>query len=83
MKRLHDQYRHRNMGENGISRLLTILINNLDVWQQKLLTQLHNENSGKAGKIKLSENEWTSFYQAIDDWLEIVAKAQGLVGMPG
>lgn len=77
---MHDHYRNRIGGDNGISKYLSTLNNGLDVWFQKVSTQILNEN-GKS-KTKITEAEWLNFYQAIDELVDCTSKIEQCVGYP-
>lgn len=80
MKLLHDHYRNRTSGDNGVSRSLNTLNNILDNWQQKLNSQMMSETS--KGKFRLSEIEWIGFFQSLDDCLDLTYKCQNSIGEP-
>ncbi|KAL8178030.1 UNVERIFIED_CONTAM: hypothetical protein K2H54_026115 [Gekko kuhli] len=58
---LCQQYAVRIGGENGVTRLLTSLINSMEDWSFRLLA-----NKQKAGML---ENDWVKFFQTVSDWL--------------
>lgn len=80
MKQLHEQYRVRTCGDNGMSKSLTNFVNGLDVWIQKLSTHMLNEFAKT--KIKVGEAEWQALYQSFDDWFEFLNKAFNVLGNP-
>lgn len=80
MKKLHEQYRIRNNGDNGVLRSMSNLNNVFDLWYQKLLAHMQSEQKG-LNKSKLGESEWSSFYQAIDEWILCLEKTLKLIGM--
>ncbi|CAF1132729.1 unnamed protein product, partial [Brachionus calyciflorus] len=80
IKLLHDHYRNRTSGDNGVSKSLNTLSNILDLWQQKMSSQIISENS--KGKVRISESEWTSFFQALDDCMDLTYKTENAIGQP-
>ena len=78
---MHDQYRNRTSGDNGVSKNLVALINGLDVWLQKMNTQLDLDNI-RTSRIKLNEVEWQSFHQNFEEWQEYLLKSINLIGSP-
>ncbi len=81
IKQLHEQYRNRASGDNGLSRNYSILNSGIDLWIQKLSSQLLNEKSGKF-KTKLDEAEWSAFLNAIDEWQDCLQLALKAIGWP-
>lgn len=80
IKQLHEQYRNRASGDNGLSKYYSILNGGLDLWIQKFTSQILSEKSGKRGKQ--SDTDWLSFTQAIDDWQEALQLALKSLGFP-
>ncbi|CAF0722793.1 unnamed protein product, partial [Brachionus calyciflorus] len=80
IKLLHDHYRNRTSGDNGVSKSLNTLSNILDLWQQKMSSQIISENS--KGKVRISESEWTSFFQALDECMDLTYKTENAIGQP-
>lgn len=53
----------------------------LDLWIQRFNSQVLSEKSGKS-KVKLSEEDWQTFTQSIDDWQETLHQALKSLGWP-
>lgn len=81
IKQLHEQYRNRTCGDNGLSKGYSIINTGIDLWIQKLSCQIMSEKSGKA-KSKFGEGEWSSFFNAIDDWQDTIQFALKSIGWP-
>ncbi|XP_054836310.1 axonemal dynein light chain domain-containing protein 1 [Eublepharis macularius] len=58
---LCQQYSIRIGGENGITRILTSLINGLEDWTFRMLAS--KQKSG------MHESDWVKFFQTVSDWL--------------
>jgi hypothetical protein len=76
--KLHEQYRIRSHGDNGVARLVLNLNNGLDVWSVKFHTFVTQKDSKTQQKI--FDSEWLAFYQSLDEWMEIIKKGTPLVG---
>jgi hypothetical protein len=81
VKLLHQQYKTRAIGDNGLSRHLINLNNGLDLWRRNLYTQiLIYEDETKANKPKMTDYEWIAFYQLVDEWKILLEKSAKSVG---
>jgi hypothetical protein len=81
VKLLHQQYKTRAIGDNGLSRHLINLNNGLDLWRRNLYTQiLIYEDETKANKPKMTDYEWIGFYQLVDEWKGLLAKSVKSIG---
>lgn len=78
MKQLHDQYRVRSTGDNGLLRNILALNNGFDHWQAKLAANTQDK-LGK-NKAKITESEWILFYQSFDEWIEIIGRTINFIG---
>lgn len=80
MKLLHEQYRNRSTGDNGLLKCLIGLNNGLDLWNQKF--NFHIEGKNGKNKVKITDGEWPMLYQVVDEWCEYINKAKSVVGLP-
>ena len=78
---MHEQYRNRTSGDNGLSKNYNIINGGLDLWIQKLTSQLLSESSGK-NKVKLNDSDWQAFLHSFDDWQEAIQQALKSIGWP-
>ena len=84
-KKICEQYRNRATGDNGLANNLIMLNNSLEIWQQKLeLATQSSEviNKQKLDKLKITNADWTVFYQSIDEWIDHARKAMLSTGNP-
>jgi hypothetical protein len=79
IKNLHEQYRVRIYGENGVNRNLTNLNGSIDVWNHKLIQQL-SPNAIKSSST-ISEADWVMLLSSCDEWIEYVNRADSCVGL--
>ena len=84
IKQLHQQYRNRISGSDGLSRLLIDLNNNLDMWRRKLYQYKDKDESELKRAVAVStagsgsrsgENEWQSLLEQTEVWLERCVEA--------
>ena len=80
MKHLHEQYRNRSTGDNGLLKCMINLNNGLDMWHQKL--NFHIEGKNGKNKVKIAEGEWPILYALVDEWMDFINKAKKSVGVP-
>jgi hypothetical protein len=79
MKLLHEQYRTRSTGDNGLLKCLIGLNNGLDLWNQKF--HFHIEGKNGKNKVKITDGEWSILYQIVDEWCDFINKAKNFVGV--
>ena len=80
MKLLHEQYRTRSSGDNGLLKTLISLNNGFDLWHQKL--HFHIEGKNGKNKVRITDGEWSILYQIIDEWCEFVNRIKNFIGVP-
>lgn len=78
ISKLHEQYRIRSHGDNGVAKIILNLNNGLDVWSVKFHMYVTQKDSKTQQKI--FDSEWIAFYQLIDEWMEAIKRGTILVG---
>jgi len=74
---------NRNCGENGYSKALTLLANELDSWTQKF-NSIYQQEEGNDEKskteVRIAEIDLSSFLQSLNEWDDLLLKASSCIG---
>jgi len=84
MLELQGQYNLRSHGDNGIASAVTHLTNMLEIWSQKLTSYVNvrdAEQISNAVTAKPIEIDWISYYQSIDDCLDVIKRGLNKIGL--
>ncbi len=83
MTKLQEQYLNRSCGENGYSKTVLLLTNQLDFWTQKLNTiYQHEESKDEKNRMetRIVEIDLQVFMQSLLEWELLLGKASSYIG---